>query len=85
MEYSLKKLSKTFDQKLTRSIQKPIRIRFVSFSSIPAGDRNRKKTLKTQCFFVGLAKMDLGESACMVSIVENENNQFHLLSKCGLP
>lgn len=36
MEYSLKKLSKTFDQKLTKSIQKIIRIGFVNLSSIPA-------------------------------------------------
>lgn len=37
MKYSLKKLSKTFDQKLTNLIQNVIRIGFLSIFYIPAG------------------------------------------------
>ena len=37
MEYSLKKLSKTFDQKLTNPIRNAIRIGFISILYIPAG------------------------------------------------
>lgn len=48
------------------------------------GTEIKKKTLKIQCFFVGLWK-DGSWGKCLYGIiVENENNQFHLLSKCGL-
>lgn len=56
MEYSLKKLSKTFDQKLTKSIQKPIRIGFLSLSSMLAGSiiRSVKKRKEySKCLFIG--------------------------------
>ena len=56
MEYSLKKLSKTFDQKLTNPIRNAIRIGFISILYIPAGgifSNVKKDKENSKCLFEG--------------------------------